>query len=72
VSGSEIGQVVGGAISASLAALWYFYIPTYIRNRVAAGKEPAGKEKQTIKGNRVLAIMFFLGGAGEVAKILTK
>jgi hypothetical protein len=65
-----LGNFSAEASSLSWGAVWFFYVPTYIRNRVAGGKEPAEKEASLVKGNRSVALILFAGGLVDLIEAI--
>ena len=72
ITGRDVGEFVGGFLWAGVFLGWYIYVPTYVRKRIAAGKEPAKKEAALIKGNRVVAIVGILPCIADMADVLLK
>ncbi|HWD18025.1 MAG TPA: hypothetical protein VHB20_02000 [Verrucomicrobiae bacterium] len=66
MANSGIVRFSGGAITAIVGVAWYLYIPTHIRNRIAAGKEAAAAEAKLIKGNRTVAFVLVATGLVDI------
>jgi hypothetical protein len=58
--------MIGDGLVTLAGIIWYSYVPTYIKKRVAVGLEPAAKEAALIKNNRMVAIIIIVSSAGSL------
>jgi len=66
-----MATMIGSGLVTLAGIAWYFYVPTYIGKRVAAGLEPAAKEAALIKNNRMVAILIIVSSAASLVGSLT-